>query len=79
MKTNYIVIIVLIVIVVAATMKYLNFFSREKMTVWIYSPIHKNSNKWKSVYSRRSVQDTIGLVKLCINSAKFNLGKNHIN
>ena len=77
MKMNHIIIIFIIIAISLATMKYFNFFSDKKITVWIYNPIIKNSNKWKGVYSRRSIQDTIGLVKLCIHSAKFNLGKNY--
>ena len=77
MKINYVIIILVIIVLFAGTVKSFNFFSKNKKTIWIYNPILKNSNKWKGVYSRRSVQDTIGLVKLCINSAQFNLGKDY--
>lgn len=77
MKFIYVIIILIIITLFTGTMKSLNLFSNNKKKIWIYNPILKNSNKWKGIYSRRSIQDTIGLVKLCVNSAKFNLEKKY--
>lgn len=77
METQYIIIVLIIILLIVVMKNPLKKFFSEKVIVWIYNPILTNSNKWKSFYSRRSVQDTTGLVKLCINSAKFNLGKDY--
>ena len=77
METQYIVIVLIIIIILVVMKNPLKDFFSKKIIVWIYNPILTNSYKWKSFYSRRSVQDITGLVKLCINSAKFNLGKDY--
>ena len=78
MEFNYILLIIILILVFIIMKKpIISFFSNKKIPLWIYNPILVNSNKWKTSYSRRSVQDTTGLVKLCIRSARFNLGEKY--